>query len=254
MIHLMEEVQSFIDIHIQDLTNRLPSPSDGENFRFIPLSLTELTRNIGVRQKLQFNLFVAVPITSRTGTFFRIKAEMRVRKAQILRFGRSCIEQSDFVKDAHKSCRAASRSFPNARLVYIDCIFDLFVSGDFFNSDILVKFLQCEVFKMCIFFSSHHGSSQDFFPAQTLFQKLKSDITLNEFLLIIEESIQCRVHQGRFPGSRRSSDYCKTSEIQLNINVLEIIFTCVFDLHSVVAWTVLKINFHFLFSCNVVGS
>lgn len=252
MIHLMEEVQSFVDIHIQDLTNRLPSPSDRENFRFIPFSLTQFTRNIGIRQKLEFNLFVSIPITGRAGTFFRIKAEMRIRKAQILRFGRSCIEQPDFVKDTHKSCRAASRSFPNARLVYIDCVFDLFVSGDFFYSDILVKFLQCEIFKMGIFLSSHHGSSQDFLPAQTLFQKLKSDITLHEFLLIIEESIQCRVHQGRFPGSRRSSDHCKTSEIQLNINILEIIFTCVFDLYSVVAWTVLKINFYFLFSSNVV--
>ncbi len=82
---------------------------------------------------------------------------MRVRKAQILRLGRSCIEQPDLIKDTHKSCRTASRSFPYARLVYIDCIFDLLVSSDSFYSDILVKFLQCEILKMCIFFG---GESQ----------------------------------------------------------------------------------------------
>lgn len=119
---------------------------------------------------------------------------MRIVKTKVFGIASSSIEESNFIKDIYKGSRTTSWCFPNARLVYVDGIFNFFLSRYSFYSDILIELLECKVFKVGIFLSSHYGCGKDFLPSESFFQKLKSDITLNKFLSIIEKSEECGIH------------------------------------------------------------
>jgi hypothetical protein len=69
MIDLMEEFECIIDIHFQDIRNTLASPFDAEDFWLISFPMTEIARNISIRQELKFYFFVSIAIAGRAGSF-----------------------------------------------------------------------------------------------------------------------------------------------------------------------------------------
>jgi len=98
------------------------------------------------------------------------------------------------------------------------------MSGDGIYRDIFVKLLQGECFVVRIFFSFHDWCSEDFLSASSFFQELDPDITLHEFLLVIQKSEEGSIHQRRFTCSRRTGDDGKTSQSDFDIDVGKIIF------------------------------
>ncbi len=187
MINFRKEVQGVFDVHSQYFGNVFPSSFDCQDFRFISFAIAQFARDIGIRQKLQFYLFVSVSVTGRTCSFIRIEAEIARVESKIFAIRRSRIQLPDMIKGADKGSRAGSRRFADARLIYVDGIPDLFIADDGFHGQVLVKFLHRQILVMLIFVFVHNRCSKDVLPIPSFFQKFQSDEALDEFLLFIQK-------------------------------------------------------------------
>lgn len=54
-------------------------------------------------------------------------------------------------------------------------------------------------------------------------------MTLDEFLLIVEELKECMVHQGGFPCTTRSGNNRKASQVYRHVDMFEIVLVCFSD-------------------------
>lgn len=91
-------------------------------------------------------------------------------------------------------------------------------------------------------------------PAPSFFQKLDPDITLDEFLLIIQKSEEGSVHQRRFSCTGRTSDDAETSQSDLSIDICKIVFVRSSDMYIIVARRVFKIYLHFFLPRDILCS
>jgi hypothetical protein len=83
MVHLFEEDECVFDIHIEDLVDAFATSFDAEDLRFVSASLTELTRDVGIGEELEFDLFVTISITLGTAAFFAIEREVSCIETEI---------------------------------------------------------------------------------------------------------------------------------------------------------------------------
>ena len=114
MIDLMEEFERIINIHFQDISNTLTPPFDTEDFWFISFPMTEITRNIGIREELKFYLLISIPITGRAGSFIRIETKMTHSKSKIFAIRSTSKKFPNVIKGSDKSSWTGSRSFSYA--------------------------------------------------------------------------------------------------------------------------------------------
>ncbi len=137
MVDVAEEDEGIFDIHIEDFVDRFAISLDGEDFGFVSATLTEFTRDIRIREELEFDFFVAVAVALRTAAFFAIEGKMSCIETHIFGFGSACIEFADIVKNTDKCRWATTRGFSYAGLVDIESVVDSVVATNGFDGNFL---------------------------------------------------------------------------------------------------------------------
>lgn len=122
-------------------------------------------------------------------------------ESEIFAVGRSGIQLPDMVKGAYEGRRAGSRCFPDACLIDVDGVLDLFMAHDSLYGKILMERLQRKILIMLVFLFVHDGSSEDILSVPSLFQEFQSNETLDEFLLFVKELEKRGIHERRLSCS-----------------------------------------------------
>lgn len=214
--------------------------------------MAEVAGDIRVGQELQFHFLVPVSVAGRAGSLVRIEAEIPGGESEIFAVRRSREQRPDMIEGSDEGGWTGSRSFSYARLIYIDHILDLFMTLNGIHCQILIEFLQCDILETVIFLFLHDGCSQNILSSPSFLEQLQPDVALYEFFFFLQKSEEGGVHQGGFPGSRRSGDDRKGSEPDFDIDILEIVFRRFSDGDMFVARLVSEIYVHFLFPVDVL--
>lgn len=69
MVYFCEDLECVIDIHFENFRDRVATSFDIEDLRFVSVSVTGLTLDIGVGEELQLDFFIAISLTCWTGSF-----------------------------------------------------------------------------------------------------------------------------------------------------------------------------------------
>ena len=115
-----EKLQAFLDCHFQDIIDALAFIFDLQCFTVIALSLTHITGDIDIRQKMHLNLDDAVALACLTAASLDIKGKASGRKAAQFCILRRSIELPNVGKDTRIRGRVGTRRPPNWGLVDFD--------------------------------------------------------------------------------------------------------------------------------------
>ena len=117
--HAGEEIDGFIDLHLQHVAYAFAAPGDGQRFGVETRAVADVARHFHVGQKAHRDGFHALAFAARAAAVAGVERETRRRVTARFRFQCLCVQLADEVPEADVSGRATARRLADGGLVHL---------------------------------------------------------------------------------------------------------------------------------------
>ena len=126
----LEEVDSLLDRHVEDLGNGLALVVHLEGLAVVPRAMADLAGNVDVGQEVHLDLDRSVAGARLAAPALDVEREASLLVAAHLGFGRLREQLADVIEDTGVGRRVRPRRTSDRRLVDVDDLVDEVVAGD----------------------------------------------------------------------------------------------------------------------------